>query len=72
MAPPGRHSQLTRPASRDEILAAFRSTPRIALEAPKEPITINLNIKIEQEVRVKVEKDLDAAFAQDPELFGKQ
>jgi glyceraldehyde-3-phosphate dehydrogenase (NAD(P)) len=26
--------QLTRPASRDEILAAFRSTPRIALVGP--------------------------------------
>ncbi len=26
--------------------------PRVALEAPKDPIVINLNVKIEQEVRV--------------------
>lgn len=30
--------------------------------AAKEPITINLNVKIEHEVKVKVEKDLDDLF----------
>ncbi len=45
-------------------------TPTVKVEAPDKPIEINMNIKIEQEVRVKVEKDLDAAFANDPELFG--
>ena len=34
-------------------------TPRIALEAPKEPITINMNVKIDHEIRLKVEKDID-------------
>ena len=33
-------------------------------------IEINLNVKIEQEVRVKVEKDLENLFEDDPELFG--
>lgn len=33
--------------------------PRIALEAPKEPITINMNVKIDHEIRLKVEKDID-------------
>jgi hypothetical protein len=45
-------------------------TPTVKVEAPDKPIEINMNIKIEQEVRVKVEKDLEAAFAEDPELFG--
>ena len=31
---------------------------------------INLNIKIEQEVRIKVERDLEKVFTEDPELFG--
>ncbi len=44
-------------------------TPRIALEAPKEPITINLNIKIEQEVRIKVERDLEELFKSDKKIF---
>ena len=30
--------------------------------AAKEPITINLNVKIEHEVKVKVEKDLEDLF----------
>ena len=44
-------------------------TPKVQLEAPKEPITINMNIKIEHEIRVKVDKDLDQLFDKDDELF---
>lgn len=43
--------------------------PTVQLEAPKEPIVINLNVKVEQEVRVRVERDLDELL-DDPELFG--
>jgi outer membrane biogenesis lipoprotein LolB len=50
------------------ILAAC--TPTVKVEAPDKPIEINLNVKIEQEVRVKVEKDLENLFEDDPELFG--
>ena len=45
-------------------------TPTVKVQAPDKPIEINLNVKIQQEVRVKVEKDLDQAFANDPSLFG--
>ncbi len=44
--------------------------PTVKIEAPDKPIEINLNIRIEQEVRVKVERDLDKAIAEDPALFG--
>jgi hypothetical protein len=43
--------------------------PTVRVEAPKEPITINLNVKIEHEVRIKVDKELDTLFEKDPELF---
>ena len=43
--------------------------PKVQLEAPEEPITINLNLKIEHEVRVKVDRDLDQLFAKDDENF---
>ncbi len=43
--------------------------PRVAIEAPKDPIVINLNVKIEQEVRVKVEKDVDDLFDENEDLF---
>ncbi len=45
-------------------------TPRVEVAAPKEPITINLNVKIEHEIRVKVDKDLDKEiFSGDSGLF---
>jgi hypothetical protein len=49
---------------------AMACTPRVQLEAPKEPIVINLNVKIEQEVRVRVDRDLDQLIAEDEDLFG--
>lgn len=41
----------------------------IALKAPKEPITINLNVKIDHEIRLKVEKDIDQLFDEDSDIF---
>lgn len=43
--------------------------PRVKVEAPDKPIVINLNVKIEHEVRVRVEKDLDQALSSNPALF---
>lgn len=53
------------------LLAALVSacTPTVQLAAPKEPITINLNVKIEHEIRVKVDKELDDVFASNSDLF---
>jgi hypothetical protein len=49
------------------LLAACQ--PKVQVEAPKEPITINLNVKIEHEIRVKVDKDLEELFAEEEGLF---
>jgi len=49
------------------VLAAC--TPTVQLAAPSEPITINLNVRIEHEIRVKVDKELDDVFAQNEDLF---
>ena len=51
------------------LLMLAACNPRVQLEAPKDPIVINLNVKIEQEVRVRVERDLEDLL-DDPELFG--
>lgn len=48
------------------LLAAC--TPTVQVAVPNEPITINLNVKIEHEIRVKVEDELDDIFA-DSALF---
>lgn len=50
--------------------AAGACTPTVRVEPPTEPITINLNIKIEQEVRIRVEKDLEDLFKSESDLFG--
>jgi len=52
------------------ILASLSAcNPTIKVEAPDKPITINMNIKIEHEIRVKVEKDLDNVLSNDSGLF---
>jgi len=44
-------------------------TPTVQVAVPDKPIEINLNIKIEHEIRVKVDKELDEIFEEDSELF---
>lgn len=44
-------------------------TPVVQVEMSDKPITINLNVKIEHEIRVKVEKELDNLFTKDSGLF---
>jgi hypothetical protein len=48
---------------------AVACTPTVKVEVPKEPITIDLNVKIEHEIRVKVEKELDGLFSKESGLF---
>ena len=51
------------------IIATISCTPRVEVAAPEKPITINLNVKIDHEIRVKVEKDLDNVFTDQSGLF---
>lgn len=44
-------------------------TPTVQVAPPKEPITINLNVKIEHEIKVKVDKELDQLFEEKEGLF---
>ena len=51
-------------------LALSACTPTVKVEAPDKPIEINLNVHIQQDVRVKLDRELDSAFRDHPELFG--
>ena len=51
------------------LSTAAGCTPTVRVEAPKEPIEINLNVKIEHEIRVQVDKELEGLFEEDSELF---
>ncbi len=44
-------------------------TPRVQLAAPDKPIEINLNVKIDQEVRVRLDKEVEDLIEDNPDLF---
>lgn len=44
-------------------------SPRVEVTPSDKPITINMNVKIDHEVRVKVDKDLDQVISKDSPLF---
>jgi hypothetical protein len=44
-------------------------TPTVKVQAPSEPITINLNIKLDAEVRLKLEKEAEEDITKNPEIF---
>ena len=52
------------------VLAAgsWGCTPTVAV-APEGPIELNINVKIEHEIRVKVDKELEDMFDEDSGLF---
>ena len=43
--------------------------PTVKVEAPDKPIVINMNIKIEQEVRVKIEQQAKEDISKNPDIF---
>lgn len=45
------------------------TTHTVQVEGPDKPITINLNVKIDHEIQVKVEKELNEVFAENSDLF---
>jgi len=52
-------------------LALFTAAcqPKLQLVAPDKPIVINLNVKIDQQVRVRLDKDVEDLIANNPDLF---
>lgn len=44
-------------------------SPSVKLEAPEKPIEITMNVKIEHEIRLKVEKDVDELITSNKGLF---
>jgi len=50
------------------VLGIMACSPKVEVEVPEKPITINLNVKVEHEIRVQVDQELDALF-EDEDLF---
>jgi len=51
------------------LVSVMGCAPTVKIEASDKPITINLNVKIEHEIRVKVDKELDSVLSEDSGLF---
>lgn len=51
------------------LLLLLGCTPTVKVEAPKEPIVIDLNVKIEHNVRIQIDKDLDKLMSEEDDLF---
>ncbi|MEM7504572.1 MAG: YnbE family lipoprotein [Pseudomonadota bacterium] len=43
--------------------------PTVKVEAPEKPIEINLNVKIEHEIRLQVDQELEGLFDEESEVF---
>lgn len=67
------HGILTKPvflaALAATLLTATACTPTVKVETPDKPITINLNVNISHEIRVKVDRDLENAFDSNSSIF---
>ena len=66
----GKHQWLSQPLASLVVLLATACTPTVQVAPSEKPITINMNIKIEHEIRVKLDKQLeDKVFSEDSGLF---
>lgn len=50
------------------LVASAGCTPTVKVTAD-EPITINLNVNIQHEIRIKVDKELDSILSENSGLF---
>ncbi|HKK29102.1 MAG TPA: YnbE family lipoprotein [Alphaproteobacteria bacterium] len=51
------------------LLSLAACQPTVRVEPPKEPITINLNVKVDAEVRVKLEEQAEEDIKSRPDIF---
>ena len=51
------------------VAPMWACTPTLKIVPPAEPIVINLNIKIEQEIRIRIDSDLENLLGDEEGLF---
>lgn len=50
-------------------LSTQACAPRVELQAPDKPLEINLNVKIDHQISVKVDKQLDEVMSKNDAIF---
>lgn len=51
------------------IISVAACSTTVKMEAPKEPIRIDLNVKIDQEVRIRLDDEVENLIEENPDLF---
>lgn len=51
------------------VLWMAACSPTVKMQAPDKPIEINMNVKIEHEIRVKVERDIEQMLEEKKDIF---
>ncbi len=51
------------------VAGVLGCTPKVVVEAPDKPITINLNIKLDADVRVRLEETAKKDISANPNVF---
>lgn len=59
----------TRSALMMMLLAMVACTPTVQVAVPTDPITINLNVKIQHEILIKVDREIDNLLEENSDLF---
>lgn len=57
------------PACLLALLLVAACTPTVRMEAPREPITINLNVQLDADVRVRLEEQAQEDIERNPDIF---
>lgn len=50
-------------------LAIVGCAPTVTLQAPDKPLEINLNVKIDHQIQVKVDKELSSVMQKNDDIF---
>ena len=51
------------------ILAVLGCTPTIRVETPDKPLEINLNVKVDHNIKIQVDKELDSVMKKNEDIF---
>ena len=68
-AAPGRRAMMVGGSALVAGAAIAGCSPTVRVEAPSEPIEINLNVRITQEVRIQIDEALEEVFRENDDIF---
>jgi hypothetical protein len=51
------------------LLLTVGCSPTVTVAPPDKPIVINMNIKIEHDIRIKMDKEVDELIGKESDLF---